>query len=98
MSKLFGEDWISRKYIERYPNSKRTKSWSGKIVAINCVSGYWRSNCSGYTYRPNAAAYTFEEALRVSGRGRERCNAYHLHSSITDENHNFDPSGRRKNV
>lgn len=99
MSELFGDTWISLKYIKRYPNSARTKSWYGKIVAISCCSGYYRSGFSGYTYRPNAAAYSFEDAIKSTmAGGSERMNMIHLHSTISDENHNFDPSGRRSNL
>lgn len=99
MSQLFGEDWISLKYLKRYPNSERTKSWYGKIVAIQSNGAYWKAGGHGYTYRPNAAAYTFEDALSYSAHcGPEKHVYYHLHSVITDENHNFDPSGRRKPV
>ena len=99
MSQTFGNTWISLKYLLRYPNSPRTQEWMKKIVAIQTDTNYWKADGCGYTYRPNAAAYTLESAIGwtkhlLSGRTV----IFHEHAVITDANHEFDPSGRRKAV
>lgn len=60
------DDRITQKYIRRYPNSKRTKSWAGVIVQIETENGVWRHGGSGYTYphHENAWQLPFEEAIR----------------------------------
>ena len=99
MSKLFSENWISLKYLIRYPNSPRTKEWLSKIVAIDTDGNYWKANGCGYTYRPNAGAYTLQEAIGWTEHLiKSRSVIFHSHGIITNENHEFDPSGRRKSV
>lgn len=61
----FTETTITQKYIRRYPNSKRTKSWAGKIVHIQTENSVWRVGSAGYTFagRKDAMKLPFEEAL-----------------------------------
>jgi hypothetical protein len=42
---------ISLKSIKRYPDSKRTKSWVGKMVHIE--HGVWREGGVGFTWAPS---------------------------------------------
>lgn len=72
---------ITQKYLRRYPDSKRTRSWSGKLVHIETENGVWRKNAQGYTYagRPEAWVLPFEEAvLRVNHCGPEKHAAFLL--------------------
>lgn len=57
---------ITQKYLRRYPNSKRTRSWAGCMVHISTDRGVWRTNAEGYTYRGRADAWVlpFEEAQK----------------------------------
>lgn len=57
---------ITQKYIRRYPNSKRTQSWAGRMVHIRTGNGVWRINGQGYTYADQSDAWIlpFEEALK----------------------------------
>lgn len=57
---------ITQKYLRRYPDSKRTRSWAGVMVHIETENGVWREGGSGYTYagRPEAWVLPFEEAQR----------------------------------
>lgn len=97
--KMFGDDWISLAYILKYPKSQRTKEWREKLVAINTDGNYWKYLAKGYTYRPNAAAYTFDSAIgHTLHLKNDRYVTFHEHGVITNENHEFDPSGRRKIV
>ena len=99
MSKSFGENWVSLKYLLRYPDTPRTKEWMETIVAIKTDSNYWKAGGCGYTYRPNAAAYTLPDAVAWTKHLiKARSVTFHRHSTITSENHEFDPSGRRKSV
>lgn len=70
---------ITQKYIRRYPASKRTKSWAGKMVHIATEHGVWRVNAQGYTYagKPDAWVLSFEEAQkRVNHCGPEKRAAF----------------------
>lgn len=59
-------DSITQKYIRRYPDSKRTKSWAGVMVHIETENGVWREGGAGYTWadKPNAWVLPFEQAQR----------------------------------
>lgn len=63
---LFGEDFITQKYLRRYPNSKRARSWEGVKVHIQTENGVWRDGGCGYTWagKPNAWVIPFEEAIK----------------------------------
>lgn len=58
---------ITQKYIRRWPDSKKTKSWHGKLVHIQTDNGVWRIDGCGYTYAgaQNAGLWLFEEAMRL---------------------------------
>jgi hypothetical protein len=60
---------ITQKYIRRYPDSKRTRSWAGRMVHIETENGVWRTNGHGYTYagRPDAWILPFEQAMQQVG-------------------------------
>lgn len=76
MDKLFTDNSITQKYIRRYPNSKRTKSWKGKLVHIQTENGVWRTDGMGYTYADKSDAWVlpFEEAVyRLAHCGPEKC-------------------------
>jgi hypothetical protein len=62
----FGPDFITQRYLRRYPNSKRTRSWAGVPVHIQTENGVWRVGGSGYTWvgKPNAWILPFEEAMK----------------------------------
>lgn len=75
------EAWprITQKYLRRYPDSKRTKSWAGRMVHIETENGVWRHRGQGYTWagQPNAGIWVFEDAVkRVSHCGPEKCAAF----------------------
>jgi len=63
---LFSENNITQRYLRRYPNSRRTKSWSGVMVHIETESGVWREGGSGYTWAGKSDAWVlpFEEAVK----------------------------------
>ncbi|WP_367354165.1 hypothetical protein [Agrobacterium pusense] len=62
---LFGEDFITQKYLRRYPSSKRAKTWLGKMVHIQTENGVWREGGCGYTWpgKPDAWIVPFEQAV-----------------------------------
>jgi hypothetical protein len=73
------KDRITQKYIRRYPASKRTRSWAGKMVHIETEHGVWRINGQGYTWanHPNAWILPFEEAQKhVAHCGPEKRAAF----------------------
>lgn len=57
---------ITQEYLRRYPYSKRTKSWAGRMVHIQTENGVWRQNANGYTHAgaPDAWVLPFEDAQR----------------------------------
>lgn len=57
---------ITQKYLRRYPDSKRTKSWKGVPVHIQTEHGVWRIGGCGYTWAgaSNAWILPFEEAQK----------------------------------
>lgn len=75
------EDRITQKYIRRYPSSKRTRSWAGKLVHIETEHGVWRTGGAGYTWahRPEAWVLPFEDAQKcVEHCGPEKMAAFIL--------------------
>lgn len=66
MSRLFGTDFITQKYLRRFPNSERTRSWAGVLVHIETENGVWRTGGSGYTWagKPDAWILSFEDAVK----------------------------------
>jgi hypothetical protein len=66
MSRLFGPDFITQKYLRQYPDSERARSWAGVMVHIQTENGVWRTGGSGYTYtgKPDAWILPFEEAIK----------------------------------
>jgi hypothetical protein len=67
---------ITQKYLRRWPDSKRARSWAGAMVHIQTENGVWRRNACGYTYagRPDAWIIPFEQAQRqVAHCGPEKC-------------------------
>ena len=76
---MAGDDFITQKYIRRYPDSKRTRSWAGVPVHIETENGVWRDGGAGYTWahRPEAWVLPFEEAQRqVNHCGPEKRAAF----------------------
>ena len=76
---LFTETMITQKYLKRYPNSQRTKSWAGKMVHILTENGVWRTDGHGYTFAGSREAWVlpFERAVeRISHCGPEKCGAF----------------------
>jgi hypothetical protein len=62
-------DRITQKYIRRYPESRRTKSWAGRMVQISTENGVWRVDGHGYTYAHEADAWVLPfEVLRASAQ------------------------------
>lgn len=63
---LFGPDFITQKYLRRYPKSARAKSWAGVMVHIQTENGVWRHGGCGYTWprTPEAWVVSFEEAVK----------------------------------
>ena len=59
-------DRITQKYLRRWPDSKRAKSWAGRMVHIQTENGVWRTNGHGYTWadKPDAWVLPFEEAQK----------------------------------
>lgn len=70
---------ITQKYLRRYPDSKRTRSWAGRMVHIETESGVWRTGGAGYTWAHHDDAWVlpFEDAQRqVNHCGPEKCAAF----------------------
>lgn len=70
---------ITQRYLRRWPNSKRAKSWAGVMVYIKTEHGVWRKGGAGYTYSstPEAWILPFEEAQKeVDHCGPEKCAAF----------------------
>ena len=68
-------DIITQKYLRRWPDSKRARSWAGAMVHIQTEHGVWRINGQGYTWagRENAWILPFEEArAKVAHCGPEK--------------------------
>ncbi|WP_313026909.1 hypothetical protein [Brucella sp.] len=59
-------DRITQKYLRRWPDSKRAKSWAGRLVHIQTENGVWRINGKGYTYsgKEDAWVLPFEDAQK----------------------------------
>jgi len=59
-------DRITQKYLRRWPDSKRAKSWAGRMVHIQTENGVWRTNGHGYTWagKPDAWVLPFEKAQK----------------------------------
>ncbi|WP_313030391.1 hypothetical protein [Brucella sp.] len=57
---------ITQKYLRRWPDSKRSKSWAGRLVHIQTENGVWRNNGKGYTHegKDDAWVLPFEEAQK----------------------------------
>ena len=57
---------ITQKYLRRYPDSKKARSWAGRMVHIRTEHGVWRHGGCGYTTAgsPEAGIWTFEEAQK----------------------------------
>jgi hypothetical protein len=66
MSALFGDDFITQKYLRLHPGSRRARSWAGVMVHIQTENGVWRTGGSGYTYAgtPDALVLPFEDAVK----------------------------------
>ena len=74
-SKLFGEGFITQKYLRRYGMTKRAKEWFLYNVHIQTEHGVWRTGGHGYTFagHPDAWVLPFEEAVeRISHCGPEK--------------------------
>lgn len=70
---------ITQKYLRRYPDSRRSRTWAGVMVHIETENGVWREGGCGYTYAgmPNAWALPFEQAQQeVAHCGPEKRAAF----------------------
>lgn len=79
MSATATEDRITQAYIRRYPNSRRTRSWAGRLVHISTENGVWRVDGHGYTYAHHDDAWIllFEDAQKqVAHCGPEKQAAF----------------------
>ena len=68
-------EYITQKYLRRWPNSKRARSWAGRMVHIQTENGVWREGGAGYTLagKPDAWILPFEDAqTRVNHCGPEK--------------------------
>ena len=45
--KLFGDDWLSLRYVQRYPESARIDEWASHPVHIQTENGIWRHGGHG---------------------------------------------------
>lgn len=78
---MFGERFITQKYIRRYGRTKRVKAWESKIVHIATEHGVWRIDAHGYTSagQPDAWILPFNEAVKkISHCGPEKCGRFLL--------------------
>lgn len=57
---------ITQRYLRRWPDSKRARSWAGVMVHIETDNGVWRVGAAGYTWahKPDAWVLPFEEAQK----------------------------------
>lgn len=46
-NKLFGNTWVTKNSMDRYPNSKRAQQWQRKAVIISTEHGMWRPDARG---------------------------------------------------
>ena len=78
MSHLFGDHFITLKYLRRWPDSKRAVSWKGTPVHIRTENGIWRPDAHGYTnHTCTAWVLPFEDAIRqVAHTGPEKRAAF----------------------
>lgn len=70
---------ITQKYLRRWPDSRRAKSWAGRLVHISTENGVWREGGHGYTHAgaDDAWALPFEEAQElVAHCGPEKCASF----------------------
>ena len=70
---------ITKKYLRRWPDSKRARKWIGVMVHIETDHGVWRVDAAGYTFKGRSDAWVlpFEEAQRqVSHCGPEKRAAF----------------------
>ena len=68
-------EYITQKYLRRWPNSKRARSWAGRMVHIQTENGVWREGGAGYTLagKPDAWILPFEDAqTKVNHCGPEK--------------------------
>jgi hypothetical protein len=78
------EQRITQKYLRRYPDSKRTRKWFGKLVHIETDRGIWRPGGCGYTSVTAEAWFLlFEDAVRmVKHCGQEKKAAF-IRANVT---------------
>lgn len=72
---MFSDHHITQKYLRRYGDTKRARSWQGRPVHIQTENGVWRIGGHGYTLagQPDAWILPFEEAVKkVSHCGPEK--------------------------
>ena len=78
----FSDGHITQAYLRRYGmDTKRARSWAGKLVHIRTENGIWRENARGYTMieRGDAWVLPFEEAVsQISHCGPEKRGAFVL--------------------
>lgn len=76
---MITDTMITQRYLKRWPNSKRAKTWFNVKVHIQTENGVWRKGGCGYTYAYTLDAWIlpFEEAMReVAHCGPEKCAAF----------------------
>jgi hypothetical protein len=65
MAFLFGIRRITKRYTDRYPDSRRMKAWAGKLVHISTDRGLWRPDAKGYTDKSEEAwVLPIEDAIK----------------------------------
>lgn len=92
MRKLFGDDFITQKYIRRYGQNWRVKSWANKLVHIQTEHGVWRKDAKGYTEAGAADAWVlmFDEAMhQIDHCGPEKLGKFLLVDSYQKPKHGW---------
>jgi hypothetical protein len=83
---MTGPDRITQQYLRRWPESKKSRAWAGRMVHIETEHGVWRHEGMGYTWAgtPDAGVWSFEDAQReVSHCGPEKRAAFIWVNSVT---------------
>lgn len=77
---MLSDSKITQKYLRRYGlDTKRSKSWAGRMVHIQTENGVWRTGGAGYTWegKENAWILPFEDAVtQISHCGPEKRGAF----------------------
>lgn len=85
---LFSDTHITQRYMRRYGETARVRSWHGKLVHIRTENGVWRTNGHGYTFagEPDAWVLLFEDAVKqIAHCGPEKQGAFLIPPSKADQ-------------